>query len=149
MSSKNKAKLNSSDDARHEMFGMQLPACKDDDDDQEFQESAQTFCIFIFPARFPFFVRVSKRIGCTVPVRGKVPGRTSLPSTWEKRAAMTIPSLRMPVANVALAGSSHACVVSELQKHRIKFTILLATNPVDQLFLARYLRTSYPQGASS
>jgi len=37
-------------------------------------------------------------------------------------------------------------VLSELQKHHIKFTILYATDPADQLFLARYLRTGYPQG---
>ena len=37
-------------------------------------------------------------------------------------------------------------VVSELQKHDIKFTILLASDPSDQLFLATYLRTAYPQG---
>jgi hypothetical protein len=37
-------------------------------------------------------------------------------------------------------------VVSELQKHEIKFTILLASDPSDELFLATYLRTAYPQG---
>jgi len=37
-------------------------------------------------------------------------------------------------------------IVSELQKHHIEFTILLATDPVDELFLARYLRQAYPQG---
>jgi hypothetical protein len=37
-------------------------------------------------------------------------------------------------------------VVSELHKHHIKFTILLASDPSDELFLARYLRTAYPQG---
>ncbi len=37
-------------------------------------------------------------------------------------------------------------VISELQKHHIKFTVLLASNPSDQLFLARYLRAAYPQG---
>jgi hypothetical protein len=37
-------------------------------------------------------------------------------------------------------------VVSELQKHHIKFTVLYASDPVDQVFLARYLRTNYPQG---
>ena len=37
-------------------------------------------------------------------------------------------------------------IVSELQKSHIKFTVLLATDPVDQLFLARYLRIAYPQG---
>jgi len=37
-------------------------------------------------------------------------------------------------------------VVSELQKHHIKFTVLYASDPVDQVFLARYLRSNYPQG---
>jgi len=37
-------------------------------------------------------------------------------------------------------------LVTELQKHHIKFTILLATNPMDQVFLASYLRSNYPQG---
>ncbi len=37
-------------------------------------------------------------------------------------------------------------IVSELQKHHIEFTVLLATDPVDELFLARYLRQAYPQG---
>ena len=37
-------------------------------------------------------------------------------------------------------------VISELHKHHTKFTVLLASDPSDQLFLARYLRTSYPQG---
>jgi hypothetical protein len=37
-------------------------------------------------------------------------------------------------------------IVSELQKHHIRFTLVLATDPLDQLFLARYLRQAYPQG---
>jgi hypothetical protein len=37
-------------------------------------------------------------------------------------------------------------VVSELQKHRIKFTLLLASDPLDELFLAMYLRKAYAQG---
>lgn len=37
-------------------------------------------------------------------------------------------------------------IVSELQKHRIKFTMVLATDPVDSLFLATYLRQAYGQG---
>jgi hypothetical protein len=37
-------------------------------------------------------------------------------------------------------------IVSELQKHHVEFTVLFATDPVDQLFLSRYLRTFYPQG---
>jgi hypothetical protein len=37
-------------------------------------------------------------------------------------------------------------VLTELQKHHVKFTILYASDPADQLFLARYLRTGFPQG---
>jgi hypothetical protein len=37
-------------------------------------------------------------------------------------------------------------IASELQKHHIKFILLYATDPVDQLFIARYLRTAYPGG---
>jgi hypothetical protein len=37
-------------------------------------------------------------------------------------------------------------ILTELQKHHVKFTILYASDPADQLFLARYLRTGYPQG---
>jgi len=37
-------------------------------------------------------------------------------------------------------------IVGELRKHHIKFTLLLATDPLDELFLAQYLRQAYPQG---
>jgi hypothetical protein len=37
-------------------------------------------------------------------------------------------------------------IVSELHKHHVKFTVLMATDPLDQLFLVRYLRQAYPQG---
>jgi hypothetical protein len=37
-------------------------------------------------------------------------------------------------------------ILTELQKHHVKFTIVYASDPADQLFLARYLRTGYPQG---
>jgi hypothetical protein len=37
-------------------------------------------------------------------------------------------------------------IISELNKHHTKFTILYASDPLDQFFLARYLRTKYPRG---
>jgi hypothetical protein len=37
-------------------------------------------------------------------------------------------------------------IVSELQKHHIKFTLLLASDPLDELFLSSYLRKAYAQG---
>jgi hypothetical protein len=37
-------------------------------------------------------------------------------------------------------------IVTNLQKHGSQFIVIRATNPLDQLFLARYLRTAYPEG---
>jgi hypothetical protein len=37
-------------------------------------------------------------------------------------------------------------IVTELKKHSTELVLLRATNPLDQLFLARYLRQAYPQG---
>jgi hypothetical protein len=37
-------------------------------------------------------------------------------------------------------------IVTNLQKHASQFVIIRATNPLDQLFLARYLRVAYPEG---
>jgi hypothetical protein len=52
-------------------------------------------------------------------------------------------------AGVQTAESQEAVmlgIISELQKHRIEFTFLIATDPLDELFLARYIRTYFPQG---
>lgn len=37
-------------------------------------------------------------------------------------------------------------IVSELRRHKSQFVIVRATDSLDMLFLARYLRTEYPQG---
>ncbi|HWZ42316.1 MAG TPA: hypothetical protein VNW97_02520, partial [Candidatus Saccharimonadales bacterium] len=37
-------------------------------------------------------------------------------------------------------------IVSELKSHSTRLVLLRATDPIDKLFLARYLRTAYPQG---
>jgi len=37
-------------------------------------------------------------------------------------------------------------IVAELRRHNSQYILIRATDPVDQLFLARYLRTEYPQG---
>jgi hypothetical protein len=37
-------------------------------------------------------------------------------------------------------------IVSELRKHPVRFVILRATDPLDLLFLGRYLAAAYPQG---
>src|SRR5262249_24926336 len=56
----------------------------------------------------------------------------------------------VPPYNVVLTTLSQESallgVINELRKHHIKFTILLASDPSDELFLARYIRMAYPQG---
>ena len=55
----------------------------------------------------------------------------------------------MPYAVTQMSLSQEAVmlgVVSELQKHHTKFTLLFASDPLDELFLASYLRKAYPQG---
>src|SRR5208337_3554267 len=37
-------------------------------------------------------------------------------------------------------------IVSELKKHNVQYTIIRASDPLDALFLVRYLRGAYPQG---
>jgi hypothetical protein len=37
-------------------------------------------------------------------------------------------------------------IATSLRAHHTQFVVLRATNPLDQLFLARYLRTAYPEG---
>src|ERR1019366_5370231 len=37
-------------------------------------------------------------------------------------------------------------LVSELRRHKIKFIILRATDPIDTLFLSQFLRSAYPTG---
>lgn len=37
-------------------------------------------------------------------------------------------------------------ITTELQAHHVKFVVIRATDPMDQLFLARYLRVGYPPG---
>src|SRR6202030_4075781 len=37
-------------------------------------------------------------------------------------------------------------IVTNLRKHRVNFIVLEATNPLDALFLIRYLRAAYSEG---
>ncbi len=55
----------------------------------------------------------------------------------------------LPYAGAQTPATQEAVMVgilSELNKHHTKFTILYASDPLDQVFLARYLRTKYPRG---
>ena len=53
----------------------------------------------------------------------------------------------VPQFSKQIAASQEAVllgIVGELRKHHSHFVLLRATDPLDQLFLARYLRTAYP-----
>jgi len=101
-----------------------------------------------FPREISYFRSAyEKELAAKQDATAKLPGKTALSLNLEDEG--TDDDAVAPYAGSQTSLSQEAVmlgVVSELQKHHIKFTILLATNPVDQLFLARYLRNSYPQG---
>src|SRR5208283_2380399 len=37
-------------------------------------------------------------------------------------------------------------IVSEIKKHNVQYIVVRSTDPLDTLFLSRYLRSAYPQG---
>jgi hypothetical protein len=73
--------------------------------------------------------------------------RTTLPLDLESPGSNddTVPEYshkQLPLSQEAVLLS----IASELRYHGIKLIVLRATNSLDQLFLARYLRSAYPQG---
>ena len=71
----------------------------------------------------------------TLPSNFSVPG-----SDGDTVAPYSAKQMPLSQESVLLA------IVSELQKHNIKFVILRATDPIDSLFLTQFLRAAYPQG---
>ena len=81
------------------------------------------------------------------PPAAKAQGRLTLPldldeSGRDDDTVAPYSPLQTPLSQEAVMMG----IVGELRKHHIKFTLLLATDPLDELFLARYLREAYPQG---
>ncbi len=75
------------------------------------------------------------------------PGRSTLPLDLNESGNDDDSVTPYDVVQTSLSQESAMLgVISELQKHHTKFTVLLASDPSDQLFLAQYLRTYYPQG---
>ena len=101
-----------------------------------------------FPREISFFrAAYQKEVAAQQQPTAKAPRKSTLPLDLEETGSdddkvALYGGLQTPLSQEAVMLG----IVSELQKHRIKFTVLLATDPVDQLFLARYLRTAYPQG---
>ena len=125
-----------------------LPACQNLAVDWKFRQEANDMLYLHFPREISYFREAyQKELAAQQQTVAKVPGKASLPMITEDEA--NDEDNVVPFANGQTSLSQEAVmtgVVSELQKHHIKFTILLATNPVDQVFLARYLRSNYPQG---
>jgi len=81
------------------------------------------------------------------PPETKSQGRLALPLDLDETGTDDdgVPSyapLQTPLSQEAVMTG----IVGELRKNHIKFTLVLATDPLDELFLARYLRQMYPQG---
>ncbi len=122
--------------------------CQDDTRNTDASAMSAEMVHLHFPREISFFRSAyEKELAAKQDAASKFPGKTALSLNLEEEG--TDDDAVAPYANSQTSLSQEAVmlgVVSELQKHHIKFTILLATNPVDQLFLARYLRNSYPQG---
>jgi len=122
--------------------------CPDGKPHQEFDGHFSDLLHLHFPREISFFRSAyEKELAAKQEAAAKVPGKAVLPLNLEDEG--TDDDAIAPYAGPQTSLSQEAVmlgVVSELQKHHIKFTIVLATNPLDQLFLARYLRDSYPQG---
>jgi len=122
--------------------------CPDGKANREFDDHFSDIVQLHFPREISFFRSAyEKEQAAKQEAAAKVPGKAILPLNLEDEG--TDDDAVAPYAGPQTSLSQEAVmlgVISELQKHHIKFTILLATNPLDQLFLARYLRDSYPQG---
>ena len=75
------------------------------------------------------------------PPRDTLPSNFSVPGSDDDTAA-SYSSKQMPLSQESVLLE----IVSEIQRHRVKFIIVRATNPMDTLFLSRFLRKAYPQG---
>ncbi len=78
---------------------------------------------------------------------GRTPPRETLPSDYyvpggSEDTVAGYSAKQMPLSQESLMLN----LVSELQRHKIKFIILRATDPMDTIFLTRFLRTEYPHG---
>jgi hypothetical protein len=126
------------------------PKCRisdDFDDPGHFERLIDDMVYLNFPREISSFRSAYEKQLASQPQAARIPGKSSLSSDVEEEGKDD--DVVASFANGQTALSQEAVMLSlvtELQKHHIKFTVLLATNPVDQVFLARYLRTNYPQG---
>ena len=99
-----------------------------------------------FPREISYFRSVYLKETAAQP-RGAIPGAPAL--TLELEDTGSDDDVVVPYAASPTTASQEGVmlgIVGELHKHQIAFTVVFATDPVDQLFLARYLRSGYPKG---
>jgi hypothetical protein len=113
------------------------------------EEPGPAFLQLHFPREISYFRSEYQKESSTVqtPTSANPSGLSTLPLDLQETGKDD--DAVEPYAGAHTALSQEAVmlgIVSELQKHRIKFTLLLATDPLDQLFLATYLRKGYAQG---
>ena len=101
-----------------------------------------------FPREISFFRSAyQKAAAAQSPQDSRAPGKTTL--TLDIEDTGSDDDTVAPYGGSLTPLSQEAVMLglaSELQKHHVRFIVLFATDPGDQLFLARYLRTAYPEG---
>jgi hypothetical protein len=100
-----------------------------------------------FPREISFFRSAYQKAISSQSQENRAPGRPTLALDLEDTGSDD--DTVAPYGGTQTPLSQEAVmlgIASELQKHRVKFIVLYATDPVDQLFIARYLRTAYPEG---
>jgi hypothetical protein len=108
--------------------------------------SGEDLTILHFPREISFFrSEYQKESVGQSATDTRTPGQTTLPLDLSETGMDDVKIY----AGVQTAESQEAVmlgIITELQKHHIEFTFLIATDPLDELFLARYIRTYFPQG---
>lgn len=101
-----------------------------------------------FPREISYFRAAYQKATATQAPSASNPGGVStLPLNLEENGNDDDTVAPYAVSQMSLSQEAVMLgVVSELQKHDIKFTLLLASDPLDELFLASYLRKAYAQG---
>jgi hypothetical protein len=101
-----------------------------------------------FPREISFFRSAyQKATAAQSPQDARAPGKTTL--TLDIEDTGSDDDTVAPYGGSLTPLSQEAVMLglaSELQKHHVRFIVLFATDPGDQIFLARYLRTAYPEG---
>jgi hypothetical protein len=122
--------------------------CQDPSDDRKVNMTGHDLLYLHFPREISFFRSAyQKELVAESQADARSRGKTSLSVDFGDEGSNDDAVAPYAVGQTSLSQEAVMLgVVSELQKHHIKFTILLASSPIDQLFLSRYLRTSYPQG---